>query len=951
MKRCLIIFILLIAASNSWGFGFGGGGGGGGGGASTASAVSNTPSGSITATSVQGAIEELDDEKQRIAADEVYATDYNGGALNSTTINAALTAIGASAKTLVLTPGDWAMSASITVPANVVLKMQPAAKIVRSSGTLTINGPVDLPRQTVFEDFAVTQLVLGPKVKIAYVDWVDVAADGVTDDATPLAAILRSVNGADVEFTQGKSYYVGSSVFATANTSVHVKGNGSTVIFSGSDSPTFWFGWPTTESTGLAIAMSKNSNTFTIPGGVTLTAGDMVNIYDSTPERISGYNYGVLTNIVAVNGPTATIDILPAYDFTADTLRPYRVCDQCTVEGLNIDNTASTNNSSGIKLYGRNFTIKNNWCAGSEQAAIGITAFGINGTVESNITTDYLSKITTAGASRYGDGIAVAGHNIEVKKNVAWNSKHGVTVSDRTFISNNITVTNNTLAQDQSRFGETYVRDGNTISTYSGVMDIHANAENVVAQGNELDGAGIAAVTVRNGKAVFRDNRIRYWNNTATGVGVFMVGEDTLQSLILSGNDIEAETASTPLMVAADGSWLHAITVASPVYADGIDVNVKQDGTNRMVNIATTTAFPTLANTTLPTVCANGQIAVDTNATTGRQVYACESGAWVVQSPNTAAIGIGTGSNTNTILGTDTPLLSVAGTLNTIYGRLAGAALTTGTLNTALGTAALTANDTGGQNVAIGSGALLVFNPSDTRGLNVAVGVNAGSVLTGASGSVNNTFIGAQAGSTGTLATVSNAAAIGYNAQVAASNTIQLGDTNVTSVKTATTFSAPVLTSTVATGTAPLVIASITEVANLRAATSTALAANGSNCSTGYAPLGVDASGAVEGCFAVLTTGTRDIPTAATSENILTTDTTVTIEANASGTTAVLPAPNTYPSGKILTIKNRHASNAVTVSSVANGGQIDAGTTHALAGYKAVQLISDTANWYIVGAY
>lgn len=35
------------------------------------------------------------------------------------------------------------------------------------------------------------------------------------------------------------------------------------------------------------------------------------------------------------------------------------------------------------------------------------------------------------------------------------------------------------------------------------------------------------------------------------------------------------------------------------------------------------------------------------------------------------------------------------------------------------------------------------------------------------------------------------------------------------------------------------------------AATATALAANGANCSAGYAPLGVDASGAVEGCWQV----------------------------------------------------------------------------------------------------
>lgn len=48
------------------------------------------------------------------------------------------------------------------------------------------------------------------------------------------------------------------------------------------------------------------------------------------------------------------------------------------------------------------------------------------------------------------------------------------------------------------------------------------------------------------------------------------------------------------------------------------------------------------------------------------------------------------------------------------------------------------------------------------------------------------------------------------------------------------------------------------------AATATALAANGANCSANNAPLGVDASGAVESCFAVLTTGGRSLTVSGT---------------------------------------------------------------------------------------
>jgi hypothetical protein len=103
MKRCLTIFILLIVASNSWGFGFVGGGGGGGG-ANTASAVSNTPSGSIAAVTVQAAIDELDTEKVSTSTFNTYATSNlstyklaSFGAYSSgTTLQTAINSVSAS---------------------------------------------------------------------------------------------------------------------------------------------------------------------------------------------------------------------------------------------------------------------------------------------------------------------------------------------------------------------------------------------------------------------------------------------------------------------------------------------------------------------------------------------------------------------------------------------------------------------------------------------------------------------------------------------------------------------------------------------------------------------------------------------------------------------------------------------------------------------------------------
>jgi len=69
-----------------------------------------------------------------------------------------------------------------------------------------------------------------------------------------------------------------------------------------------------------------------------------------------------------------------------------------------------------------------------------------------------------------------------------------------------------------------------------------------------------------------------------------------------------------------------------------------------------------------------------------------------------------------------------------------------------------------------------------------------------------------------------------------------------------------------ATGTIALTTSTVAE-----ATTATALSANGANCSAGYAALGVDSSGAVEGCYQILTQG--NIDTSAELRGILTDET------------------------------------------------------------------------------
>lgn len=104
------------------------------------------------------------------------------------------------------------------------------------------------------------------------------------------------------------------------------------------------------------------------------------------------------------------------------------------------------------------------------------------------------------------------------------------------------------------------------------------------------------------------------------------------------------------------------------------------------------------------------------------------------------------------------------------------------------------------------------------------------------------------------------------------------------------------------------------------ASTATALASNGSNCSSGNAPLGVDASGAVEGCFDVATQTELDAHINDTTDAHAATAITNTPAGNIAATT-VQAAINELDSEKLAT-----GGNAATATALAaNGANCSAG--------------------------
>jgi hypothetical protein len=156
---------------------------------------------------------------------------------------------------------------------------------------------------------------------------------------------------------------------------------------------------------------------------------------------------------------------------------------------------------------------------------------------------------------------------------------------------------------------------------------------------------------------------------------------------------------------------------------------------------------------------------------------------------NSALSANTTGSN-NTSMGIQSMTTNTTGSYNSAYGPSSLARNTTGSQNIAIGRSALGFNTTGSRNTAVGDiSASNKFGNISTGDRNSAFGIEA--LAQNESGS-NNTALGASADvSVGNL---TNATALGYGALVTASNTIQLGNTNITNTKTSGTITAGTVT-------------------------------------------------------------------------------------------------------------------------------------------------------------
>jgi hypothetical protein len=272
-------------------------------------------------------------------------------------------------------------------------------------------------------------------------------------------------------------------------------------------------------------------------------------------------------------------------------------------------------------------------------------------------------------------------------------------------------------------------------------------------------------------------NNVSGTNNTATGYSALSANTSGGSNTAMGNSALQNNTASNNTAVGANA--LNANTAGYQNTATG--VSSLQANTTGYGNTAT--GYSSLQNnTTGISNTAIGTSALLANTTGGGNTAA-----------GTGTLTANTTGAANTAIGGNSLFANTTGSSNVATGSQSLGANTTGGQNTATGVNSLTTNTTGAQNTAAGSSSLLSnttggsnaaygFNSlqnNTTGGANTAIGQ--GSLQTNTTGSTN-TAIGYLADVA--TAALSNATAIGNGASVAASNTVQLGNSSVTNVNT-----------------------------------------------------------------------------------------------------------------------------------------------------------------------
>jgi len=546
-------------------------------------------------------------------------------------------------------------------------------------------------------------------------------------------------------------------------------------------------------SNGNAVALAPYKDTF--------TTGQASAIVANTAK--TGITTDQASAIVANTGKTG-ITADQASAITANTAKTGITTDQASAIVANTGKTgdtgargaAGTNGTDGAKgdtgaagakgdqgiqgIQGPQGDIGLTGSAGAKGATGAAGAAGAKG--DTGLTADQITAVNAISGTNTGDQ-DISGITTNATAIALNTAKTGITTDQSTAITNNTAKvgvpTAYALPTTDGSGSQVLQTDG------SGAVSWATAGSYLPLSGGSLTGD----ITLANGNAFrWTSDDVRIEGTTAGDKILFYAGGTERLSIAQTGGATFADNISTSGTITAG-----AITIPN---TDGTSGQVLQTNGSGALSWATSSGGASNVTGLSDALVESNSIYLgkDPSGTTSNANYNVSLGIsalnFITTGDNNVAVGFqslyaNTTGYSNTAIGDNVMRFNIDGFRNTAIGTHSLYKNTTGQNNVSNGGYSLANNTTGSNSSAFGYKAL--YNSTGSN--NTGIGYQAGDLITTGT---NNVIIGKDADPSVNSAT--NQIVIGYNAVGAGNNTVQLGNTAVTNVKTSGTLTAGAIT-------------------------------------------------------------------------------------------------------------------------------------------------------------
>jgi hypothetical protein len=504
-------------------------------------------------------------------------------------------------------------------------------------------------------------------------------------------------------------------------------------------------------STATKLAAPKNINGVAFDGSADITITAAASTLSGTVQVANGgTGTSTITGLVKGNGTNAMSAAVAGTDYLEPTGNAANLTNFPTLNQNTTGNAATANKLAAPKnINGVAFD-------GSADITITAAASTLSGTVQ---------------VANGGTGLTTAGLTGQVLTTVAggtlsWTTPTTISVGtiSNTSNVNGASITGGVLnlaPADGTNGGVVTTGDQTFAGSKSFTNNINVNQLNVGAPSSGSQNTMLGVATYTYGSP----------GNNNTALGFF-----SLASLSNSGNEGNDNTAVGTNAIrqggAANGSRNTAVGSAALSNGSGAYNNVAIGYSSLAAGVSGS------SNTAVGTFALQNNTSANYNVGIGYETLRSATTGGNNTAIGHAAMYSNTTGDVNTAVGENALVSNTSGRYNTSVGVQSQEQNTTGQSNTAIGVAAIDRNVAGHNNAVLGAFAGRYI--SDNSTFNTAID---NSVLIGASAKplANN---------------ANNEIVIGYNAIGNGSNTVTLGNTSITSVKTSGAFNAPIYSST-----------------------------------------------------------------------------------------------------------------------------------------------------------